>query len=129
MENKICCYLQNIHLPNISCTCSSQSWCACWLSGLGVYHTFFPSHLTPSSSCGNKPQVQGEKQHTAASRQISSLEIPKTTRLWWSCAGQPVKINHFLREITEVSTCVVAESPHSQGRFPHLSLVTEKEEG
>lgn len=121
MENKTWCYLQNIPLPNISCTCSSRSWCACWLSGLGVYHTLFPSHLTPSSFCGNKTQIRGKRNIQGQTPNYQLVVV----LCWRAC----YKINNFLREITEVSTCVVAQGPHSQGRFPHLSLITEKEEG
>lgn len=126
MENKLWCNLQNIPLPSISCTCSSQSWCACW-SGLGMCHTFFNSQ--PTASCWNKTHSR-KKEHTAASRQISSLDgqIPnyQVVVVVWE---EPLRINNFLREITDIFICAVAQSPHSHSRFPHLSLIIEREKG
>jgi len=95
-----------------------------------VYHTLFPSYLTPPSFCGNKTQIKGKRNiQWLPDRSPVWFVKSQTTRLWWSSAGDPVKTNNLLREITEVSTSVVAQSPDYQGRFSHLSAITEKEEG
>lgn len=88
-----------------------------------VCMTIFPSHLTPSY-CGNKAQIQGER---------NMQYIPGTPPIWMvksrvtRCGGPLLEnlLNNFLREITKVSTCIVAQSLHSQGRFPRVSLTVK----
>lgn len=109
---------------NISFTCSSQSWRAYWPFDLGVYHNLSLS----SSYCENKTQIQGERNMQC---------VPGRPPIWMvksqiTRCGCPLLenlLNNFLREITEVSICVVLQNPHSQGRFPHLSPKKVKEEG
>lgn len=89
--------------------------------------TIFSSHLTPSY-CGNKTQIQGERNmQWVLGRPPVWMAKSQITR----CGGPLLEnlLNNFLREIIEISTCIVAQNPHSQGRFPHLSPKKVKEEG